>query len=133
MPGRLPSRRLLTGPQQCLRLGGGAKKVARRSPTCSLGKSTPSGHLPLTVYASADQVPPQDEYDISKGFTYMYLKDKPLFPFGHGLSYTNFEYGNLELSEKQAGPDGKFTASIDVRNSGDARRRRDSTAVCSRS
>ncbi len=82
------------------------------------GEVNPSGHMPLTVYASADQVPPQDEYDISKGFTYMYLKGKPLFPFGHGLSYTNFEYGKLQLSDMQVTSDSKFTASIDIRNSG---------------
>ena len=57
-----------------------------------------AGRLPLTVYASESQVPPQDEYDITKGFTYMYIQGQPLFAFGHGLSYTKFSYGKLELS-----------------------------------
>jgi beta-glucosidase len=66
-----------------------------------LGGVNPAGRLPFTVYASDAQVPPQDEYDISKGFTYMYLKSPPLFPFGHGLSYTRFVYSNLKVSPKK--------------------------------
>ena len=62
------------------------------------GDVNPAGRMPLTVYASANQVPPQDEYDVTKGFTYMYMNGKPLFPFGHGMSYTTFEYGPLKLS-----------------------------------
>jgi beta-glucosidase len=50
------------------------------------GDVNPAGRLPHTVYASESQVPPQDEYDITKGFTYMYLNGDPLFAFGHGLA-----------------------------------------------
>ena len=62
------------------------------------GDVNPAGRLPHTVYASEAQVPPQDEYDISKGFTYMYVKGEPLYPFGHGLSYTTFEYTDIKAS-----------------------------------
>ncbi len=62
------------------------------------GEVNPAGRLPHTVYAGEAQVPPQDEYDISQGFTYMYLKSEPLYAFGHGLSYTRFEYAGLEAS-----------------------------------
>jgi beta-glucosidase len=82
------------------------------------GDVNPGGKMPLTVYASDVQVPPQDEYDITKGFTYMYLKDKPLFAFGHGLSYTTFQYANLTLSDRQIPATGKVTATVDVKNSG---------------
>lgn len=61
------------------------------------GDVNPGGKLPHTVYASESQVPPESEYDISKGFTYMFLKGEPLFPFGHGLSYTTFEYSDLKV------------------------------------
>ncbi len=82
------------------------------------GNVNPGGKLPYTVYASEAQVPPQDEYDISKGFTYMYLKGKPLFPFGHGLSYTTFSYHNLSLSQPQIDTSGNVTVQMQVTNSG---------------
>ena len=62
-----------------------------------LGDVNPAGRLPHTVYASESQVPPQDEYDISKGFTYMYLKGEPLYAFGHGLSYTTFACADIKV------------------------------------
>jgi beta-glucosidase len=82
------------------------------------GNVNPAGRLPLTVYASDSQVPPQSEYDISKGFTYMYVKGDPLFAFGHGLSYTQFKYGKLELSDKRIAANGKLTAAVEVTNVG---------------
>ncbi len=59
------------------------------------------------------------EYDISKGFTYMYVIDKPLFAFGHGLSYTSFDYSNLSISSSQIGSDGTVQIHVDVKNTGD--------------
>jgi beta-glucosidase len=82
------------------------------------GNYNPAGRMPLTVYASESQVPPQDEYDIPKGFTYMYIHGKPLFPFGHGLSYTTFKYGHLGLSDRRIATHGQVTATIDVTNIG---------------
>jgi beta-glucosidase len=82
------------------------------------GDYNPAGRMPLTVYASTNQVPPQDEYDVTKGFTYMYLKGKPLFAFGHGLSYTTFKYGSLKLSDAQIAPAGELTATVEVSNTG---------------
>jgi len=82
------------------------------------GNVNPSGKLPLTVYASEAQVPSQDEYDISKGYTYMYVKGEPLFPFGHGLSYTKFSYSKMKISAKKILADGSVTVSFEVRNVG---------------
>jgi beta-glucosidase len=82
------------------------------------GNVNPAGRLPHTVYASSAQVPPVSEYDITKGFTYMYLNGEPLFPFGHGLSYTTFEYGNLNLSSARIKADGKVNVSLEVANTG---------------
>ncbi|SFS07280.1 beta-glucosidase [Granulicella pectinivorans] len=62
------------------------------------GEINPGGHLPYTVYASLDGVPPQNEYDVSKGYTYLYFKGVPLYPFGHGLSYTKFQYSHMTVT-----------------------------------
>ena len=82
------------------------------------GDVNPAGRLPHTVYASEAQVPPLDEYDISKGFTYMYVNGAPLFPFGHGLSYTSFKYGKLKLSAGKIKADGTVNVSVEITNTG---------------
>ena len=83
------------------------------------GVDNPGGHLPYTVYASLDGVPPQNEYNVNKGYTYQYFKGIPLYPFGHGLSYTTFAYSNLKVTTLKPGADGEAEVSFDVRNSGD--------------
>jgi beta-glucosidase len=82
------------------------------------GDINPAGRLPHTVYASEEQVPPREEYDVTKGFTYMYVKGEPLFPFGHGLSYTTFKYSELKLSQATARDGDTITAALDVANTG---------------
>jgi beta-glucosidase len=83
-----------------------------------LGDYNPGGHLPYTVYASLDGVPPQNEYDVSKGFTYLYYKGLPLYAFGHGLSYTQFKYSNLKLSQTKTNATGEVKVSFDLQNTG---------------
>jgi beta-glucosidase len=83
-----------------------------------LGDYNPGGHLPYTVYASLDGVPPQNEYDVSKGFTYLYFKGVPLYAFGHGLSYTQFKYSNLKLSQTKINASGEVSVSFDLQNAG---------------
>jgi len=83
------------------------------------GLDNPGGHLPYTMYASLDGVPPQNEYDVSKGYTYQYFKGVPLYPFGHGLSYTRFKYSNLAVSAPSVSGSGQVQISFDVTNIGD--------------
>jgi len=83
------------------------------------GQVDPGGHLPYTVYASLDGVPPSNEYDISKGFTYQYFKGVPLYAFGHGLSYTKFRYSHLNLSATSGVATDRIQVSFDVTNVGE--------------
>ena len=82
------------------------------------GDVNPAGRLPYTVYASEAQVPPQDEYDVSRGFTYMYLHGDPLFAFGHGLSYTEFRYADLRVTPASIAAGGHVTISVNIENIG---------------
>ncbi len=83
------------------------------------GIDNPSGHLPYTVYAGLDGVPPPNEYDVSKGFTYQYFKGVPLYAFGFGLSYTRFEFNHLKIGPPSRGSAPEVEISFDVRNAGD--------------
>jgi beta-glucosidase len=82
------------------------------------GDYNPAGRVSQTWVASMDQLPPMMDYDIRNGRTYMYLKSKPLYAFGYGLSYTKFTYSNLQVSAPVLAPDGTETVTVDVRNSG---------------
>jgi len=78
------------------------------------GKVSPSGHLPLTFYTDPEKLPDFEDYEISKGRTYMYMKDNVTYPFGFGLSYTSFDYSELELTQKGK----EITTALDVTNTG---------------
>jgi beta-glucosidase len=58
------------------------------------------------------------DYDIRHGRTYMYSKEKPLYPFGYGLSYTTFAYESLSLSAPSVNHDGKVEVTVKVKNAG---------------
>ncbi len=82
------------------------------------GDCNPGGRLPYTVYASTAQIPPQTEYDVTKGFTYLYFTGRPVFPFGHGLSYTEFRYRDLTVSPRRIPADGQVSVRVQVENVG---------------
>ena len=60
------------------------------------GDYNPGGKLPMTFYKGINDLPPFDDYDVRNGRTYMYFKGEPLYPFGHGLSYTDFKIKNVK-------------------------------------
>lgn len=81
------------------------------------GKSVPSGKLPVTFPKSLEDLPPYDDYAMTNR-TYRYMEKEPLFPFGFGLSYSTFQYGDLVLSQEVARPDDVVRVSCRVTNTG---------------
>jgi beta-glucosidase len=82
------------------------------------GDYNPGGRLPVTFYRSVDDLPPFEDYDMD-GRTYRYFRGSPLFPFGHGLSYTTFEFDKLRIDPLQVPVGGELTVSAEVANTGD--------------
>lgn len=94
------------------------------------GKVNPSGKLPVTFYSSQNELPPFDSYEMENR-TYRFMTEKPLYPFGYGLSYTTFEYEDgqynpnehtFSYSIKNTGNcDGEEVAQLYLTNTGDKR------------
>ncbi|MDR3091095.1 MAG: glycoside hydrolase family 3 C-terminal domain-containing protein [Clostridiales bacterium] len=80
------------------------------------GGFSPSGKLPVTFYETSEELPPIADYSMRAGGgrTYRFMRGKPLYPFGYGLSYTDFEYSGLRARRQ----DGVVSASVTVRNTG---------------
>ena len=77
------------------------------------GDVAPSGKLPLTFYKSIDQLPDFEDYSMT-GRTYRYFQGEPLYPFGFGLSYTTFEYGEARVKGKNLVIPISNTGSVDA-------------------
>jgi beta-glucosidase len=73
--------------------------------------------LPVTFYKADEKLPAFDDYAM-QGRTYRYFAGQPLYPFGHGLSYTRFEYAGLKLDRSKVAADGTIQASMTVKNVG---------------
>jgi len=82
------------------------------------GAYNPAGRLPVTFYASNEQLPPFEDYAMA-GRTYRYFDGEPEYAFGHGLSYTEFAYSGLQVAEESLADGGEQTISVRVRNSGE--------------
>jgi beta-glucosidase len=79
------------------------------------GDNNPAGRLPLTFYASIDQLPPFEAYSMANR-TYRYFTGKPLYGFGYGLSYSQFEYSNPRLSSQTVRAGDPVTVEVEVKN-----------------
>ena len=81
------------------------------------GDYNPSGRLPVTFYASTQDLPPFESYAL-RDRTYRYFSGRPLYAFGHGLSYTRFEYSQLRLRLRRTAAGPHVTVRMNVRNAG---------------
>ena len=81
------------------------------------GNENPSGKLPMTIYKTEEQLPDILDFDMWKGRTYRYMKGEPLYGFGHGLSYTSFEFDNIQGNDTLQ-PDAILQCSVELSNSG---------------
>jgi beta-glucosidase len=93
--------------------GDGGRAVAE----VLFGEVNPSGHLPITFYRATADLPAFTDYSMANR-TYRYFSGKPLFAFGHGLSYTSFEYSAGKLDSSRIAPNGSVKVSFTVKNTG---------------
>jgi len=82
------------------------------------GKINPGGKLPITYPRSVGQIPVYYSHKPSARRGYLNGDTSPLYPFGHGLSYTDFKFSDLEITPKKNDPKGTATVSIQVTNTG---------------
>jgi len=82
------------------------------------GDYNPGGKLPISIPQDTGQIPVYYSRRASSFRDYVFMSAKPLFPFGHGLSYTQFEYSLLKIEPEKIGSAGSVTISFDVKNVG---------------
>jgi beta-glucosidase len=82
------------------------------------GDYNPAGRLSTTWYAGTTDLPSMHDYNIRNNRTYMYYEGEPLYPFGYGLSYTEFTYENLVVGSGSLGEGDSVSVSMEVTNTG---------------
>ena len=83
-----------------------------------VGINNPAGRLPVTFYKSVDQLPPFEDYSM-KNRTYRYFTGEPLYPFGYGLSYSQFSYSKLKVAKSGVKAGDSLSVEADVKNTGE--------------
>lgn len=85
------------------------------------GNYNPAGRLPVTFYSSTKELPNFEDYNMrsGKGFTYRYYKGDALYPFGHGISYTKFDYSNIVIDKTKIKDSDEIVVSVNIKNTGE--------------
>ena len=96
----------------------GSQEEGRGLADVLFGDYSPAGRLNQTWPTGDAQLLPMMDYNIRHGRTYMYSKEKPLYPFGYGMSYTSFAYEGMNLSAPGISADGEVKISVKVKNTG---------------
>ncbi len=98
----------------------GGQESGRALAEVLLGLAAPAGRLTQTWYGSDTDLPDLLDYDIiASDATYLYYRGTPLYPFGHGLTYSPVRYHDLRLSAAEVAADGEVTVSVTVTNDGE--------------
>lgn len=84
------------------------------------GEHTPEGKLPVTFYKTSEELPDIRDYNM-KGRTYRYMDGEALYPFGYGLSYTDFQISNVTWNSKEIHLQKPIKLSLDISNTGNYR------------
>lgn len=91
----------------------GGKAVA----SLLFGEFSPSGRLPVTFYRTSEELPDYCDYSM-RNRTYRYMENEALYPFGYGLSYSNFEYGEMLIDRSKLNTGEEFSCRVTLKNTG---------------
>jgi len=82
------------------------------------GEFSPSGKLPVTFYRSTEELPDFCDYSM-RNRTYRYMKNEALYPFGYGLSFSKFQYGEVKISQEEINAGDEISCMVTVKNVGE--------------
>ncbi|MDR2466085.1 MAG: glycoside hydrolase family 3 C-terminal domain-containing protein [Prevotellaceae bacterium] len=113
-----PLRKTANNCRALLYAGRAGRGEAQALADILVGKTTPSGKLSVTLVEDEKQLPAFDDYDVKSGRGYGYFSGNVLYPFGFGLSYTEYAYGKPELKYRKIQRNGMIVVAVKVSNKG---------------
>ncbi len=96
-----------------------SQELGRALSDVLFGDVNPGGRTVQTWPRSLGQLPDMLDYDLTHGRTYLYSREPPLYPFGHGLSYTTFDYAALSVAQAELRGEGSLSLAVELSNTGE--------------